>query len=203
MAGIDKIYCSSYEEYKEFYDWAKTQFITFFDGYKINVSNWIGEFEKEDFDNYGEIPITNSPTWLDAYLLQHCKSQFVLNRLNQVYSEDYVLKLKQVDFSKLPNDYKRKRKVIIEKIINTTFPLNSEDNQNIWWRLSCDNDFWYNDDTKKWVHREQMYPFNTTTAHLKTIKSVVKHLRNQYLPKGVVFTLAGIYVGQVYKITII
>lgn len=41
---------------------------------------------------------------------------------------------------------------------------------------------------------------NTNTAHIKSIKGVVRHLRKQYLPKGVTFNLIGRYVGEEYLV---
>ena len=64
MAAIDKTYTNSYQEYKEFKDWATTQTVTFFDGYKECVGDYVRNLEEKDFE-YGEIPIMNTPTWLE------------------------------------------------------------------------------------------------------------------------------------------
>jgi len=70
-----------------------------------------------------------------------------------------------------------------------------------WW-LQCEDNFWYNDETKTWVHWDFFYPRNTNTAHIKTIKSLVRHLRKQYLPKGVEFAISGRYIGEQYLVVI-
>jgi hypothetical protein len=68
--------------------------------------------------------------------------------------------------------------------------------------LQSDDNFWYNEDRKLWIHLDMEYPTDCNTAHLPTIKSVVRHLRKQYLPKGITFTLFGRYIGEDYIIKI-
>ena len=46
------------------------------------------------------------------------------------------------------------------------------------------------------------YPKNTNTSHVKSIKGVVRHLRKQYLPKGITFNLIGGYVGEEYLVVV-
>ena len=109
MAGIDKTYTDSYKEYKEFKDWATTQTVTFFDGYKKCVGNYVRNLEEKDFE-YGEIPIMNTPTWLDIYLIQNCKFEFVLSRMQEVYGVDSYNEFKTVDLSsKPPKEFQQNR----------------------------------------------------------------------------------------------
>ena len=101
MAGIDKTYTDSYKDYKEFKDWADTQVITFFDGHKKCIGNWVWKKEEADFSN-GEIPIMNTPTWLDIYLIQNCKSEFVIERMKEVYSEETYHGFLKIDLTTKP-----------------------------------------------------------------------------------------------------
>ena len=106
--------------------------------------------------------------------------------------------------SVLPNGYKRKRKIYIQKNDRTTFSLNSPYNKEVTnWRLQSNNRFWFNETTNKWISREQYYPFNTDTVHLKSIIAVIKHLRKQHLPSRITFSLQGKYIGQHYTIHVI
>jgi hypothetical protein len=203
MAGIDKTYTESYVEYKEFKDWANKQTITFFNGHKENVGDWVWEHEKEDFNN-GEISIMNTPTWLDIYLIQNCKSKFVLDRMKNVYDDESYEKFKLINLTaKPPKEYEKNRKIIIKRNKKTKFPLYNRPygGKNMWW-LQCDEKFGYNTETKTWSHREFYYPTNSNTAHIKTIKGVIRHLRKQYLPKGLTFHLIGRYVGEVFTVLI-
>lgn len=203
MAGIDKTYTNSYDNYREFKDWSKTQEVTFFNGHKERISNWIYEYSENDFDG-DEIPIMNTPTWLDIYLIQNCKIQFVLDRMQAVYGKESYDNFKTINLSACPSDdYKQNRKIVIKKNNRTKFPLHSKPygGKMQWW-LQSDNEFWYDDKTKTWSNSDMHYPYNTNTAHLSSIKSLIKHLRKQYLPKGAQFRISGRYVGEDYSVYI-
>lgn len=203
MAGIDKTYTNSYEEYKEFKDWADTQFITFFDGYKVCIGDWVYDLNESDFDNR-ERSIMNTPTWLDIYLIQNCKIQFVLDRMKYVYSEEDYSRFKSIELTaKPPEDFQQNRRIVIRRSKRTRFPLHSKPyGSKVWW-LQSNSDFDYNDETRRWIINTEYYPTNTNTAHPRSLKALVRHLRKQYLPKGVVFSLSGRYVGEEYTVKVI
>jgi len=203
MAGIDKTYTDSYEHYKEFKDWADNQILIFFNGYKICIGDWVWEREKEDFSN-GEIPIMNTPTWLDIYLIQNCKSGFVVDRMKSVYGEESLKKFQSIDLTAPPSgDFKQNRKITIKRSDRTKFPLHKKPygGKTKWW-LQCNDNFGYCDETNVWSSYDNYYPHNTNTSHIKSIKGVVRHLRKQYLPKGITFNLIGGYVGEDYLVVV-
>ena len=203
MAVIDKTYTNSFKEYKEFKDWADKQKLTFFDGLSVCIGDYVWKLDEEDFDN-GEIPIMNTPTWLDVYLIQNCKSEFVLNRMKEVYSSESYEEFKTVDLTSPPSgDFKQNRRVIIKRSNRTKFPLHKKPygGKTKWW-LQCNDNFGYCDETKVWSSYDNYYPHNTNTSNIKSIKGVVRHLRKQYLPKGITFDLIGRYVGEEYLIVV-
>lgn len=206
MAGIDKTYTNSYKNYKEFKDWADKQIVTFFDGYKECIGDWIWNLKEEDFEN-GEIPIMNTPTWMDIYLIQNCKSKFVIKRMKEVYGKYFEEYQKLTNLSKIPDGYEKNRKIVIKNGVNCKFPFKRKmfkkpiGGKTYWW-LQCDDDFWYNSETKTWVGWDDFYPHDTNTAHIKNTKALVRHLRKQYLPKGIEFRLSGKYIGEEYIIKI-
>ena len=202
MASIDKTYTDSYQDYKEFKDWADKQILTFFDGHKECIGNWVWEYNEKDFDGQ-EIPIMNTPTWLDIYLIQNCKSKFVLDRMKEVYDEKSYKEFQSIDLTaNPPQEFQQNRKISIVKTHETKYPLHSKPYNGYKWLLQCDDDnFWYNDNTKVWANWNY-YPYNTNTADLTSVKAVVRHLRKQYLPKGITFKLIGRYVGEEYLIRI-
>lgn len=202
MAGIDKTYTDSYEDYKEFKTWANTQVLTFFNGHEERIGDYVWNLEEEDFG--GEIPIMNTPTWLDAYLIQHCNIGFVIDRMKSVYSEDTYNELASVDLtSRPPEDYKQNRKIRIKPYRHTKFPLHSKPYADKYgWSLYSEDGYWYNDETKTWASHQSYYPTNTNTASLPSIKAIARHLRKQYLPKGASFRISGRYIGEQYLITV-
>lgn len=204
MAGIDKTYTDSYEDYREFKTWADKQIVTFFDGHTECIGDWVWKYEKEDFDN-GERPIMNTPTWLDVYLIQNCKSKFVLDRMREVYGKRFDEYKNTESFNKIPEGYEQGRKIVIKPSNNCKFPFkrkmfNKPIGGKRYWTLQSEDNFWYNDETKKWTHRDSLYPHSTNTSHHRTTKSLVKFLRKQYLPKGIMFSLSGRYVGEDYSV---
>ena len=50
MAGIDRTYTDSYQEYKKFKDWADTQYLTFYNGHKVKIGDYVYDRDEEDFD---------------------------------------------------------------------------------------------------------------------------------------------------------
>ncbi len=203
MAGIDKTYTDSYKDYREFKDWADCQKLTFFDGLTVCIGDWVWDYEEKHFSN-GEVPIMNTPTWLDIYLIQKCKSQFVLDRMEDVYDKESFERFKTIDLTaKPPVDFQQGRKIKISRTNDSKFPLlrKPRDGKSKWF-LNCNDYFWYNDQTKKWVSFDTPYPWNTNTACLASVKSVIKHLKKQYLPLGVTFRLSGRYVGESYLVTV-
>lgn len=203
MAEIDKIYTSSYEDYKAFKDWAKTQTIVFFDGYKVCVGDWVRDYDDESEFGNGAIPIMNTPTWLDIYLIQNCKIQFVIDRMKEVYRKSTYEYFMEVDLTATPPaEFKQNRKIVIKRNEYSRFPLHSKPYGGARWWLQSENNFWYNEETKTWVNDEVYYPKDTNTAHITSIKALVRHLRKQYLPKGIKFTISGVYVGEIYSVYI-
>ena len=204
MASIDKTYTNSYKEYQEFKNWSREKQVIFNYGkkvIKISVSDYIYEWEKEDFDG-GELPIMNTPTWLDKYLYDNCPCEFVLNRLKEVYDEDF---LKNIELNKISDNLKQNRRIVISKIGSTELPLyNKGINSHTWWWLQENNtfDFDYSEDLDAWVERGGHFPSNSNTMHAKTVKGLVRRLRKMYLPSGLEFRLIGRYVGEEFKITI-
>ena len=202
MAGIDKTYTNSYTEYKEFRDWSKKQTVIFFDGHSQCIGDWVWDLEEVDFGEK-EIPIMNTPSWLDIYLIQNCKIDFVINRMKEVYDSSYE-DLCKVDLSaRPPEEFKTNRKIVISKAKLNCFPIHSKPygGKMDWW-LQCNDNFWYNSKTKTWTHWDMYYPHDTNTAHIKSLKGIIRHLRKQYLPKGITFTISGRYVGEHYIVKI-
>lgn len=214
MAGIDKTYTNNYQEYKAFKEWASTQYVTFFDGLKKCIGDWVWDRDEDEFRDGREISIMNTPTWLDIYLIQKCKFEFVLDRMKYVYGEESFEEFKTIDLSAKPSsEYQQNRKIKFKlhkyskfPIHNKPYPIyknNTRFKRNTLWALDCDETgYWYNRDTKRWVNYEQYYPTDTNIAHVPSLKAIVRHLRKQYLPKGLTFTIHGIYVGETYTVVV-
>lgn len=201
MAAIDKTYCKNYTEYSQLKEWAKGKVINFWNGSKLIISDYIYEWEESDF-NGRDLPIMNTPECLDIYLIQNCPVKFVQDRMKYVWGEEYSDK-KNIEFPTVrPTDLKQNRKIIISQTGN--LPLK---NKGLYshrgWRLqSINSGMSFDTETKKWVRDQDNLPHNTNTSHHKTIKELIRFLRNQYLPSGAEFRLIGRFVGEKFLVTI-
>ena len=124
--------------------------------------------------------------------------------MKEVYSEETYNEFKQLDFNKPINpDYKQNRKIIIKKSNRTKIPLTNKGcNSHSWWWLQSNSDWSYHSESKTWSHYDDYYPYDTNTSHAKTIKSLIRQLRKQYLPSGLEFELIGRYIGEDYRVII-
>lgn len=205
MAGIDKTYTRSYKEYKEFVDWARDKTIVFNYGKKVlkeSVSSYIFQWKEEDF-NGDELPIMNTPTWVDKYLYDNCPCKFVLDRLKEVYEED-TLKYKLV-IGELPLNYKQNRKVKIKKVSHRGLRLTNRslNSKYEWWVMPVNFDTCYNEELKAFVSWDMGFPSYTDSMRdCRTVKTLVRRLRKMYLPSGIDFILQGPSEGQLFKITV-
>lgn len=200
MAGIDKTYANSFKEYEELKDWAKGKTIVFNKKQKVNISDYIYDWEEEDFSS--ECPVMNTPTPVDAFFIQNCHLKFVQDRLKAVYDRKTFKELKNLQFPiLLPEDYKQNRKITISK---SKAPLYNKGitSHGGWWLQSNSFRWGFDDENRVWVNRDLYLPNNTNTSHHKTVKSLVRFLRSQYLPSGLEFRLIGRYVGEEFTIKI-
>lgn len=212
MASIDKIYAYSYEEYREFKDWADKQIHTFYDGLRACIGDGIRHIKKEHFPTEGGIAIMITPRWSDAYLIQKCSHTFIIERLKSVYCEETYKYLQNLNLSGKPTeDLKQNRKIIIRCNKYSAWGVHSRpfrafrkskgDIQTKWHVTTYDG-LDYNEDTKTWVYDTLCYPANTNCSEAKSIKSLVRHLRKQYLPTNITFHIHGRYKGEYYDVHI-
>lgn len=175
------------------------------DGVEKPLKMSIQEVQKIKQDCY-ELPVINSPTYLDIFLVQNCPIKFIQNRMKEVYHKDFYNKMKEIDLSaKPPKELQQNRKITVTKNDKyTKFPIHNKPYGKVknWW-LQSNNYIWFNSETNTWVDEIYWYyPVNTNTAHFKSLKAVIRHLRKQYLPTGISFILSGRYVGEEYLIKI-
>ena len=85
MAGIDKTYTSSWEEYSSLVEWCKDKSFVLKNGDVVRPSRYIYKWQKEDFDGEREIPVWNTPTYLDIWLIRNCPIEFIQERLKEQY----------------------------------------------------------------------------------------------------------------------
>lgn len=94
MAGIDKTYCRTWEEYQEVVKWARENKFTCPNGTVIEPIESVYEWNEDSFDGERKLPILNTSQSLDYFLIKHCPIEIVQERMKEVYGEDYVESIK-------------------------------------------------------------------------------------------------------------
>lgn len=100
MAYIDKIYCYSRKEFRQFWDWCiKFQKECLRDTGKNLLDHFYytpDEVDKDGYYPYG-FPITNFPEKIDMWLYKHCPVNFVRERLREQYPDiDRQIKVRHI-----------------------------------------------------------------------------------------------------------
>ena len=86
MAAIDKIYVNSFEKYKLFKDWCKTQpKIKDKYGNEISLINYV--FNYTEWKDGAVLPVCNNPYYIDAYLIRNCPFDFIQEELMLSYGK--------------------------------------------------------------------------------------------------------------------
>lgn len=86
MAAIDKIYVDSFEKYKLFKDWCKTQpKIKDKYGKETSLIDYI--FKRIEWLDGTVIPVCNNPYYIDAYLIRNCPFDFIQKELMISYGK--------------------------------------------------------------------------------------------------------------------
>ena len=86
MAAIDKIYVDSFEKYKLFKDWCKTQpKIKDKYGKETSLIDYI--FKRTEWSDGTIIPVCNNPYYIDAYLIRNCPFDFIQKELMLSYGK--------------------------------------------------------------------------------------------------------------------
>lgn len=155
MAGIDKTYVKTYEQYKIVRDWCKDKFITSKNGNKIQAidflydkdmseeyfNQWRNNIIQSNIRNYNmseeeaethvEIPIWNTPLYFDVWLIKNCPIDFIQERLKVQYGKTFY-KIKEN--TSIYDKYKRNGlgkhfhyKVIKRPIIHPRYHFNYYD----------------------------------------------------------------------------
>ena len=86
MAAIDKIYVDSFEKYKLFKDWCKTQ-PKIKDKYGKETSLIDYVFKYTEWPEGAVLPVCNNPYYIDAYLIRNCPFDFIQKELMVSYGK--------------------------------------------------------------------------------------------------------------------
>lgn len=211
MAAIDKTYTSSWEDYQSLIEWCKGKSFTLKNGDIIYPSNYIFEWSKEDFDGERELPVWNTPNYLDIWLIRNCPLNFIQERLKEQYGggwskeaftghNDDDMYHHILNHTSPYDTYQRvgSHKFTIKHRFNNRF----KDDGLCWWVQILGCGWWYNKEHKAWYHNDEALPIDSNCEHLKGALSkrrLARLIKRWNLPKGTEILFVGDYKRYVQK----
>lgn len=224
MAGIDKTYIKTYNQYKEVCDWCKDIVVTFDINKKISFkpSDFINEYTEDDFNQLpenGELVLWNTPCYMDKWLIRNCPIDFIQKRLKEQY-HDYYDDIKNgncemyernglgkdIHFKVIKKPWTYNRFNFIYRDRQNKLRVYKDNKMGVWnIRIEDEDCYWfYNEQYDYWTNTNEGFPFNSSTCTIKkknlNIKSIYRYLRKWNLPAGLKITIENIYFDNEWEI---
>lgn len=193
MAGIDKTYVNTWEDYKQIREWAINTDMIYPNG--INGGKMIKWFyypnlSEENFKDNKEIALWNTSESVDMFLYKNCPFDLVQNRLKEQYGDVSYLDRESIDehevgnHFKLPDWYIKCSYYTVDVIYNNTY-----------WR--------YSEKYNIWVSPKEFGPYGgTCTIFMTSDKALARKIRKWNLPKGAILNFECIKYIHDFTITI-
>lgn len=211
MAGIDKTYTRSWEEYKSLVEWCKGKSFTLKNGDVIRPSRFIYKWDKECFDGENSLPVWNTPTYLDIWLIRNCPLGFIQDRLKEQYGGGWSKETftdhndedmyHQILHYRSPYDVGRckgSHKFYIKYKENHKF----KDDDLYWWVNVINDGWWYNEKHNMWYHDDEALPITCNNAHFRGNigkRKLARLIKRWNLPKGTQIRFVGDYKRYIQK----
>jgi hypothetical protein len=231
MAGIDKTYVKSLKEWREIEDWAKDKVIVsdYADEY-VFLIEYIPEYTDEEIEKWiqqaGEVPIWNTGTFVDVWLMKNCPLEIIQNRLKEQYGEEYIKEVlegrsefdlykrnglgKKFHYTVLKKPTFRKHYNFWTKAGNGKW-LHFKNSKAFWMVSVTTNDdlyWWYDELHDRWYNdKELIYSAHSSSAyHFKGnmgIKTLERLAKKWNLPAGAKITAESMkFTDEDYEIRI-
>jgi len=213
MAGIDKTYTSSWEEYQEVIKWAREHEFTCPNGIIVKPINSCYDLKEEYFNGEDELPIMNTSNTTDYFLIKYCPLKIIQERMMEVYDEEYIEAIKngtsKYDTFVRPEPG-TKLKIIKDSKYHNRKPfsiLNYYGKRVTYVTIEVrynDELLWYNDEFDIFTFSHELGNRYNSGADLKlkSLKAIMRRIRKWKLPKGCIVDVRGRYVGEDWKFLI-
>ena len=211
MAGIDKTYTSSWEEYRSLVEWCKDKSFVLKNGDVIRPIKYIYKWEEEDFDGEREIPVWNTPTYLDIWLIRNCPLEFIQERLKEQYGggwsktaftehNDDDMYYKILTHTSPYDTFQRNgsHRFYVHYVLNNKF----KDDDLVWWIDIRGCGWWYNEKHKMWYHDDEALPISSSCAHYRgniSKRKLARMIKRWNLPIGTQVLFKGDYKRHIQK----
>lgn len=181
MAGIDKTYVKTWQEYQDLVNWLEQNQFKCPNGDVIGICHY--GWSKEDFDGERERPVLNTTQEEDYFLIKYCPLQFVQDRMKEVYDEEDYNSVKN---GTSPYDtFTKEGRLGTGKIKLKKLRGRGKKYKYLYWTESLSYGLRYCTETNKWLWPYELGNWNTSTAdRCHSIKALIRQIRKWQLPKG-------------------
>ena len=185
MAGIDKTYVSSWEDYKEIRDWAIKTNVTYPNGdIGSKMINWFyfPDLTEDNFKENKEYVLWNTSELVDMFLYKHCPFELVQERLKEQYSDLSYLDRAPINEHEIGNHFIIPKKFINRIVYGQWYCIEVKYNERYWG---------YNAETNQWVSTNELGKFHQYWLYIKLTsrKALARQIRNWNLPKGAIISI--------------
>ena len=185
MAGIDKTYVSSWEDYKEIRDWAIKTNVTYPNGdIGSKMINWFyfPDLTEDNFKENKEYVLWNTSELVDMFLYKHCPFELVQERLKEQYSDLSYLDREPINEHEIGNHFIIPKKFINRIVYGQWYCIEVKYNERYWG---------YNAETNQWVSTNELGKFHQYWLYIKLTsrKALARQIRNWNLPKGTIISI--------------
>lgn len=204
MAGIDKTYVTTWEDYCAIVEWCNNNSFICPNGTK--VSFFCYGWEEEDFDDNSEIPVFNTSQTQDYFLIKYCPIKVVQDRMREVYPAQYVESI--LNGTSKFDTFVRPPKINKLRLIKKPKYKNPIKHKNLFGRSYYDCFYvgiklpeqwgkypsYYNEDTQQWILPYELGGYGGNSfIRVKSWKALIRRMRTWHLPKGTVINVRFFY----------
>ena len=166
FAPLDWMAEYSEEEFAECIEGQKKRYLDYYKDPKHlqEGKDFHGQDWEPNPEGVGELTLWNTPTFLDVWLIRNCPIDFIQRRLQFQYSESYTeIKERRSEY----DSYVRPAASSHFKILPLgSFPRIRQ--KNLWLDIQTEDNEWaYNEETRKWYNLLECREFNTNTMTLR------------------------------------
>lgn len=250
MAYIDKCYIHSYEQFKEVRNWCTGKKVELSNGLVYNAEDFLmdknmteeyfNEWKEdiiqnhmklynqtyEEAEKHFEIPLWNTPVYFDIWLIRNCPINFIQDRLETQYGNDYkLIKKGRSEYDTYKRNglgkhfhYKIIRKPNWKHRYNFLYTDRNgkekvyKENRKPWWfvelrDLNNDNLWWNaNEKYNYWTNNLEALPYTSNMMDIRkknlNIHKIIRMIKYWNLPAGIQVTIVNRYFNYGWIISI-
>ena len=211
MAYTDKTYVSNIQDFNDFMAWAQDKKFMCRNGVILQPLDYLYEYDKniilQSLNEGHKVPLLNTDEAIDYFLIKYCPLQFIQDRLQDVYTQEYYNSVKNGTsrYDTFQRNASNKVKVIDwgkwGKRNFLTIPYQERWKEPSYWvELQHEMYFFtYQEKHNAWsIDGLELGDVGSAVCHkrIKTVKALIRQIKKWKLPKGTIVKWMGYYQGD-------